>query len=126
MIRRIERAPALTAWTIAIALVASPLAASICGDEPTDEKTMECCKDMVHCNTPVMKETCCNPEGSNQTGDASATVAVTAKQKSQTDSAVLSSQPTVSASVACLSRNTLTTEPSTPLPRHPLIKPLRI
>jgi len=126
MVRLDKRATAFAVWAIGFALVASPLAASMCGGEPSDEKAMECCKDMVHCNTPAKADACCNPEGHNQTGDASAAVAVSAKQKSQTDSAVLSSQPSVSASVAHLSGMTLRSEPSLTPPRHPLITPLRI
>lgn len=119
-----ERATTFGVWTIAFALVASPLAASLCGGE--DQKAMECCKDMAHCHMPGNMETCCNPEGPHQTGDARAALAISAKQKSLTDAAALSSEAPVSPSVAVVSTTTLPPEASCPLPRHSLIKPLRI
>jgi len=126
MVRFDARESALAVWAIAFALVASPVAASLCGGEPSDEQVMECCKDMVHCNMPGKRDACCNPEGHNQTGDASAATVVGAKQKPLTDLAVLSSQPAVAASVPHISGVKFLPEPSESPPRHPLAKPLRI
>ncbi len=126
MVRFAERAIPFTVWAVGFALVVSPVAASLCGVERSDEKAMECCKDMAHCNMADNMETCCNPEGRHQTGDASAALAISAKQKSLTDGAVLESEAPVSASVAYLSARPFLPEASYPLPRHPLIKPLRI
>ncbi len=107
-------------FVIGSSLLAAPVAATLCESDPLDETTMDCCRDMTRCNTPGVEDPCCSPEGRNQTGDATA-LSIGSKEW-----AVLPSVGPSETALTGLFAAPRLLEPSQVLPRHPLIKPLRI